>query len=176
MKSVGDFYRKLKPLVEAEIAGSKVLFGAKYLGQSDPRPPRVIIAPHSEAGDMSEFGPPKSAYRAPPTVGLERRWVLIECWAYDPSEPEDADLQDDALQSLRHAVWRHAQALIRAELHSAPGLVPGIYEAKTKALITPRERVTGARCRMLFSVDFSVRDIVPTEVNVPTSETTTEIV
>ena len=176
MKSVGDFYRKLKPLVEAEIAGSKVLFGAEYIGQNDPRPPRVIVVPHSEAGDLGEFRAPKSAYRAPPTVGLERQWVLIECWAYDPSKTDEKDYQYDALQSLRHAVWRHAQALIRAELHSAPGLVPGIYEAKTKALITPRERVTGARCRMLFSIDFSVRDIAPTEVNIPTSETTTEII
>jgi len=97
---------------------------------------------------------------------------MIECWAYDSANTEERDHQSDALQELRHCVWRHTQALVRAELHSAPGIVPGIYETKNKALITPRERIVGAKCRFTFSIDFAVRDIAPTELNTPTGEIT----
>lgn len=170
MISVGGFYRKLKPLVETEIAGSKVVFGAKYLGESEPRPPRVIVCDHNEAGDQSSFSAPTSVHRAPRPVGTERHLVMIECWAYDAANTEEPDRQSDALQELRHCVWRHAQALVRAEYHSAPGILPGIYEAKNKAIITPRDRVLGQKCRLVFSIDFSVRDIVPTEINTPPGE------
>lgn len=179
MKSVGDFYALLKTALEAEVEGVSVIFGAEFFARRDlqgaPIANRVVVAPHTSEGDMSTIGPPRHAHRAPPDIGIERRWVAIECWAYDATDANDRAKQDDALTSLRWAMWRNAQAIVRANYHSAPGEVPGIYQATTKAATTPTERVVGAKSVTTFWIDFQIRELEPTTTDNPPLQLTTEV-
>jgi hypothetical protein len=180
MKSPYDFFLKLKPLLEAEIAGVSVVFGAAHVGrrdnQGDPVANRVVIVPHLIDGTMSTTAPPKHVHRVPRDIGIERRWIVIDCWAYDFLEPENQGLQDEALQCLRQAVWRHTSFLVLSEGHAAMLEPPGIYSAQTKAFPSPSERVLGARSQTQLWIDFAVRLLEPTTVDQPIAEVTAEVV
>lgn len=180
MKSVGEFYTLLRDALAADVDGVSVLFGAEFLGRRDlqgtPIANRVVVVPHTVEGDLGTIGPPRHAHRVPANIGVERQWIAIECWAYDTTAPVDRAKQHDALTALRQAMWRSAQAIVRANNHSAPGEQPGIYQASTKALPNPTERNVGAKSITTFWIDFAIRELEPTTVEKPPLELTAEVV
>lgn len=179
MRSVGHFYELLRDALALEVPGVSVLFGAEFLYrrdlQGEPIANRVVVVPHTVEGDLGTIGPPRHAHRVPADIGVERQWVAIECWAYDSTAPTDRAKQHDALTSLRQATWRNTQAIVRANYHCAPGEVPGIYQAATKALPNPTERNVGAKSRTTFWIDFAIRELEPTTVEQPPLELTAEV-
>lgn len=182
MKHLADFYEALKAALAIESSTTSVLFGAEHLarrdGQGLPTANRVVVVPHDDGGDTGTFLPPSHTHRDPPEVGIDRQNVLIETWAYDGSAPTDRAKQFVALAALRQAVWRNAQAIIRANHHVTPpaiGAVPGYYQARRKALPSPTERVHGMREQMVFWIDFSVRELEPTTLDEPDLTITAEL-
>jgi hypothetical protein len=179
MRSLGEFFERLRAAMELEVAGVSVVFGAEFLArrdlQGEPIANRVVVVPHTDGGDIGTIGPPRHTHRVPPDIGIERQWVAIECWAYDTTAPTDRAKQNDAITALRQAMWRNAQAIVRANHHSAPGEVPGIYQASTKAKPNPTERNVGAKSITTFWIDFQIRELEPTTVEEPMLELTAEV-
>lgn len=175
MKSVREFYEALKTAIATESPSTSVLFGIEWFNRRDGQgaftADRVAVAPHKPDGTRGTFLPPSmQPYLAPPSLGIHRRWVAIECWGYDGSAPTDRGRQDDALEWLIQMVWRHSQAIIRSAYHVTPGAVggvPGFYQVEEVAQPSPTERVHGARAIMTFWIDFAVRDIAPTSLEEP---------
>jgi hypothetical protein len=136
----------------------------------------VVVAEHDGNGDTGTFLPPIQMHRAPDDVGIDRQNVTIEIWGYDGSVPSDAKKQFEALAFLRQAVWRHTQAIIRAEYHVTPnGQVPGYLQMKRKTFPSPSERVHGRREQWAFWIDFMVRDIAPTTLEEPDLDVSAEL-
>jgi hypothetical protein len=176
-----DFFDKLKAELSIELPAVNTLFGAEYMarrdGQGAPTANRVVVAEHDETGEFGTFLPPIHNNRAPPDVGIRRQPVTIEIWGYDGTAPSDKAKQYLALEGLSQAVWRHTQAIIRAEYHVTPnGQIPGFYQIKRKAFPSPSERVHGKREVWSFWIDFMVRDIAPTTLEEPDLEITAELV
>ena len=170
MKHLVDFHVLLKAAIEAELTTTNVVFDAEYFyrkdGQGSITANRVVVAESPE--DAGTFLPPVILSRAPPEVGIERQNVAIEVWGYDGSAPTDRAKQFIALKALSQCVWRHTQAIIRANYHVTPrGEVPGFYQIKKKPYPLPTERVHGKRELWTFWIDFSVRDIAPTTLDEP---------
>jgi hypothetical protein len=168
---VVDFVNKLEALVVAESSGTKVLFDYEHLGRRDnqgtPIANRVVVCPGNEAGVEGECLVVKHAHRVPPDVCVFRQYILIECWAYDGTEPANKRLQVRALQALNKIIRRHTIKLVLSESHITMDEPPGVYNSQFKRDITPTERVVGARNRWEFWIDFEDRDIAPTTAAVP---------
>lgn len=180
MKHLHEFYEKLKASLATELPAVNVLFGQEYLfrrdGQGTATANRVIVAEHDGNGDTGTFLPPIQIHRAPDDVGIDRQNVTIEIWAYDGTASSDAAKQFEALASLRQAVWRHIQAIIRSEYHVTPnGQVPGYLQAKRRMLPTPTERVHGRREQWSFWIDYMVRNIAPTTLEQPDLDVSAEL-
>lgn len=174
MKHLVDFYEALKAGLNSEAPELSVKFGAEYIfrrdGQGTPTASRVVVAEHDEGGDTGTFLPPSHTHRDPPDVAIDRQTVLIEIWGYDGTAPTDSAKQSVALWALRHAVFRHTQATIRAQYHVTPpaiGSVPGYYEIRRRSPTGPTERVHGKREWWVFWIDFSVRELEPTTLEEP---------
>ena len=180
MKHLHEFYTLLKAALAIELPAVNTLLGQEYLfrrdGQGAVTANRVIVAEHDGNGDTGTFLPPIQMHRAPDDVGIDRQMVTIEIWGYDGTAPSDAAKQFEALACLRQAVWRHAQAIIRAEYHVTPnGQPPGFYQMKRKTFPSPSERVHGRREQWSFWIDFSVRDIAPTTLEEPNLDVSAEM-
>jgi hypothetical protein len=179
VKHLHEFHTLLKAALAVELPAVNVLFGQKYLfrkdGQGTVTANRVIVAEHVD-GDTGTFLPPIQIHRAPDDVGIDRQNVTIELWAYDGSASTDSAKQLEALAYLRQAVWRHTQAIIRANYHVTPnGQVPGYLQMKRKMFSTPSEHNHGTREQWFFWIDFSVRDIAPTTLEEPGLDVSAEM-
>jgi hypothetical protein len=179
VKHLHEFHALLKAALAIELPAVNVLFGQEHLfrkdGQGTITANRVVVAEHVDS-DTGTFLPPIQIHRAPDDVGIDRQNVTIEIWAYDGTAPSDAAKQFEALACLRQAVWRHTQAIIRAEYHVTPnGQAPGFYQMKRKTFPSPSERVHGRREQWFFWIDFSVRDIAPTTLEEPDLDVSAEM-
>jgi hypothetical protein len=175
-----EFRDKMSAAILLEMPSVSFVSGIKYVyrrdGQGSPTASRVVFVPHKLDGTRGAFLPPIQIHRAPDDVGIRRRWVAFECWAYNSSSPTDPMVQDEALECMMQVVWRNAQKIVRANFHVTPnGQVPGIYQIEDKAEVTPTERVHGARATMQFWIDFSVRDIAPTTLDEPDVDVSAEL-
>jgi hypothetical protein len=180
MKSLPDFFTKLKAALAIETPTTNVLYGAEATsrrdGQGTPSTNRVVVIPHKPDGTRGQFLVVRHAHRVPADIGVHRRWVTIECWAFDLANPVDRAKQDDAAEILVQAVWRNTQAIVRAEYHSGiPGEVPGFYQVEETTPVAPTERVAGVKVVMVFWIDFAVRELEPTTLDEPGLVVTAEL-
>jgi len=177
MKHLPEFFDKLKTALETERPGLVVLFGTEHLYRKDNistfTANRVVVAPHDKSGSTGSFLAPMQVHRAPRDVGIDRQNVLIETWSYDGADGTDRKKTFETLATLRHVAFRNTQAIVRANYHVTPkGEIPGFLQGTRETMPAPTERVHGMKEQWIFWIDFSVRNLSPTELGDPELETT----
>jgi len=142
-------------LIDDGPIGVVVTFGrrerTKQINQGTGRANRVVFQPGDDgSGKMGTYAPPRNPGRLPRPLFTLREIAYVYCWAYDPTDPNNEQLQYEAAKLL------HDQVL-RAIYKSRVG--HGTIQVKDPTLQAQKtERLFGYEIRFTLELESMVPD------------------